>query len=367
MKIKKATSFGLIACILCVAAPMLEALPFAETFNNDPAGNLGGQLNAEGNPWTPMGTNGTTGTADVTVTNFNLAYPGLECPGTNSVLFGYLGYTERVAINPPVGTNAFGTTGGTIYYSYVFYVTNVAQLTSSGAFVSAFTTVTGTSATQPTVGGARLYMKLSSINPSAAVNVGIGKNPASPSFVTWATNEINVGDTNFIVAAYTFFNSGASNDVASMWVNPNSNTFGAVFSPPPDVTNTNGTDVQVSGANQIESFYLRQGNSSIPLVLASNLRLGYYWGCVTPPSDPGPISEANMSLLASGTNLTLSWGTNAPCFTLQSATSLASPFTNVVPLSAFTLDATSNAYTNIITLQSNSPTSKFYRLKQVAN
>jgi hypothetical protein len=294
---------------------------------NYPIGNLVSNLNVEGNFWTPMGTNNNTGTIDVTVTNYTLTYPGLVCPGTNSVQFGGLGYTERIAIAPGVVstntnsvvvTNAFALTSGKIYYSYVFMITNLAGATTNGGFCTAFTTVTGPSATEPSVGGARFYVRLSATNQPFGYEVGIGKQPATLSAVTWATNEFVVGQTNFIVASYTFVDGGTTNDICQLWVNPSSANFGVAVAPSPDVINTNGADVQVAGGNQIESFYFRQGNAAIPIMLAANLRIGTNWSDVTPPinSNTGP-SPVPLSVTYSAGNALISWPTNFASWRLQ--------------------------------------------------
>ncbi len=318
-----------------------------------------------------MGTNanlaGTSGTNDMFVTNYPLAYPGLESPGTNSVYFGNLGTTERVAVNAPAGANPFAVQSGTIYYSYVFSVVNPAQMSTTGGFVTAFTTVTGASGTQPTVGGARLYMRLSLINSSTSYNVGIGKNPSAVSGVTWAPNELNFGDTNFIVASYTFLDGGASNDTAQLWIDPAPGTFGAAFPPTPDVTNTNGNDLQVGSpaANQLESFYFRQGNAAIPIIVATDLRIAYCWGCVTPPANPPTPSVPTLAIApGSAGSVTLSWHTNTPCWSLQSRATLASTNSWATQGGVFTNTATTFGTTYNIPTNS---TARYFRLKAIAN
>ena len=368
--------FGILAVFAaCFLSGAALSFPITDAFNY-PIGDLGGNTNIEGNPWTPMGTN-TAGLADVVVTNFTLTYPGLLCPATNSVYFGGLsGYTERVAIAPAVistnasnvvSTNVFALRNGTIYYSYVFVVTNIGAATTNGGFVTAFTTVTGASGTQPTIGGPRVYMRLNATNQPFGYEVGVGKQPATLSLVTWATNEFLAGggagnmSTNFVVASYTFVDSSTSNDVCQMWINPSSTTFGAAIPPAADVTNSSGSDIQVAGANQIESFYFRQGNSNIPFILASNLRIGTNWSDVTPPvnnntnSAPSPVP---LSVVRSGGNAIISWPTNFNSWRLQGTPSLISgsnAWTNVTA-------PTNIVGTNFSVTDPVSGTGNYYRL-----
>lgn len=342
------------------------ALPFYETFNSYPQGTIAGNKNAEGNSWTPMGTNLAN---DVIVTNLTLDYPGLECNGTNSIIFGgNVGYTERVGIGPTNGTTTFAAVAGTIYYSFVFQVNNLAGLTAGGGFATAFTTVTGPSTNQPSVGGAPLYFRLNSGGES--FDLGVGKNQLSPNAATFAGTNLTVGTTNFVVVAYTFVPGSNTNDYASLWVNPDPSTFGAAVPPVATVTNSNtNTDIQVGGANQIESFYFREANTVIPVIQASNLRIAHCWGCVTPPTNPPALVRATLSIALSGSNsLVTSWGTNAPCAVLQTTTN-GLPTTNWSQAPALTtVGVSTNGFvlTNNAAINSNTP-SRFYRLQSLVN
>ena len=353
----------------CLVAQRASALPFIDTMNGYALGKLAGQVNPEANVWASTGTNA-TGVADITVTNIPLQYPGLECPGTNSFYFGGgSGYTDRVGVHPLTGTNVFVVSSGTIYYSFVLSLSNVLLMTSGGGFVCAFNTLTGPQGTQPTVGGARLYMRLASDN--TGYNVGIGKNPATLSAVTWATNEFQPGDTNFLVGSYTFVDGGTSNDFAQLWVNPSPTNFGIVAPPTPDVTNNSGADLQSGGVNQIESFFFRQGNLAVPLLLVSNFRLGYCWACVTPPTNSAAYPPAVLSVTQPATNTAvISWSTNNPCFQLQTSSNLTGASSNWTMLNGvFGLTTNTNAFlfTNSVASSTNIITTKFYRLKGVLN
>ena len=51
-----------------------------------------------------------------------------------------------------------------------------------------------------------------------------GTEGATAGSTAW-TGPLNVGDTIFLVGAYTFV-SGVTNDINSMWINPDVSTFG---------------------------------------------------------------------------------------------------------------------------------------------
>jgi hypothetical protein len=154
-----------------------------------------------------------------------------------------------------------------------------------------------------------------------------------------------------------------------MWINPDPSTFGSATPPTPDITNNIGVDLQSSGANQIESFLFRQGNPEIPLIYTSNLRVGYCWACVTPPTNSAPYPQASLAVSSPTTNsAVISWSTNVPCFQLQSSTSLAP--TNWTMVNAnFGLTTNTNSFivTNVIAGAATNSFAKYYRLKSVLN
>ena len=101
--------------------------------------------------------------------------------------------------------------------------------------------------------------------------------------VTVATNQatFNAGDTLFIVGRYTF-NPGDSDDMCSLWINPNPATLGG--STPP------AADIQDVGAGIFDSASLSGVRLSCltqlgPFTL-DELRIGTSWQQVTPVPEP---------------------------------------------------------------------------------
>src|ERR1700733_3633512 len=103
----------LSACALIVGLALVaqkaSCLPFWDAVQYPLNANLSGLLNPEGSPWAIAGTN--SGPPDVEVINTPLTYPGLECSASNSFVIGFSGtngYSERIAINPPInGVNPY--------------------------------------------------------------------------------------------------------------------------------------------------------------------------------------------------------------------------------------------------------------------
>jgi hypothetical protein len=102
-----------------------------------------------------------------------------------------------------------------------------------------------------------------------------------------------VNSTIFVVGKYQTVGSpqnvGEKNDIASLWVNPPSSTFGG-FDPPGALTSTAGDDIPTTaGTNNhtLQSFVLRQTGSEVNVqvpvvILYDELRVGTTWADVAP-------------------------------------------------------------------------------------
>ncbi len=374
-KFARLSAYSLMAG-LAFFAQKASCLPFWDAATNygtvPPGGfiNLGGNdtlngpynpiglINPEGNPWCRVFTNTSP---DVQIVNYPLSYPGLECSASNAFLFGFTGgntgFSERIAINPPMLagptftgvnsgytiSNAYLMNSGTIYYSFIFQVQNLGTLGTGAGFICGFNTAVGPQGGTISFASARLYFKIPSTG-STNYQVGIGANTSAGSAATFLTNLYTTNSTNFVVCSYTFVTgNGGSNNIAQMWLNPDPSTFGTALPPGTDAanydnggyaSNNNNSGGVGSGAltNEVMSFYWRQGNSAIPLVYAADLRIADCWGCVAPPAvNPAP-QPAALSIAAASTNQNvISFQTNTPCYLMQTSTNLVYT-TNTWPL-----------------------------------
>lgn len=345
----------LLIASLALVAQRASSLPFwdnAISYYPVPTSSnyvfLSGMTNSEGNVWAPIGSNQAPNSAsDVAVVNYPLSYPGLECSAQNAFEFGETPsstnyYSERIPIHPPMlagltftgGNAGYQITNGylmksdTIYYSFIFQIGALGSLPTTGSFICGFNTLVGPQPTAISYASGRLYFELSG---TTNYTIGIGANTSAASGATFVPGMLfNTNSTNFVVVAYTFVpGNGGSNNYAQIWVNPDPSTFGAAVPPTPSATNANNAGGLGSGAavNQVMSFYWRQGNSLEPLVYAADLRIGYCWGCVTPPAvNPAP-QAATLSVAAVSSNLNIvSLQTNTPCYLMQTSTNL--PYTS---------------------------------------
>jgi hypothetical protein len=137
-------------------------------------------------------------------------------------------------------------------------------------------------------------------------------------FGGWATNDFGVGEDIFVVGRYSYIGGAGSDDTCDLWVNPPPSSFGGASPPAAAVSavGAGGSDI-----TPIDRFFFRSGGStSNPEKLVSDeIRVGFTWADVTSPYQPP------LSITRNGTFVTVSWPTNPPTFTLQSAASLAAP------------------------------------------
>jgi autotransporter-associated beta strand protein len=198
-------------------------------------------------------------------------------------------------------------TGGTIYYSMLFRVTDPTNLNSAGgSFFAAFNEEPNTfnPGGNPGNDPGRLQFRLGVNAGSIQVGVKCNTNAAAfydtdHEFATGAT-----ADTIFAVVGVTFNGGGSSDDVSSVWINPSSSTFGQAAAPSAGtLSESGGTDVPA-----IMSMILRQGNALIAKgVEVDDVRVDRSWSQVTAPTGT-TWAGAPGAAWSIGTN----WGGSAP-------------------------------------------------------
>jgi len=341
-------------------------LPLHDPFDYTVGSDLAYQLNPEGNEWGICATN-LVG-PDVVVTDQNLSYPGLADSPGNAIYFGGqslnthgIGYTERIAINPPYGDgNPFMLTNGTIFYSLLVRLDDLSGCDLGGGFACGFNNQVGPQgAGLTTVCGRLFFREDNNAPPIADYQMGVARQAVQRIAATYATNAFFVGETNLVVVSYTALGSNTdSNDIARLWINPDPSTFGAVVEPTATWTNLADNDFGLKGALGIQSFMLRQGNFFIPMLTVDDLRIGPTWACVTPPTNAPAPSSVKLDIALADPDVIISWPTNAACFALQSASTIdATNWTTVY--GTFVVEGDKFMITNAI-----SGDAMYYRLKQ---
>ncbi len=285
------------------------ALYLHEEFNYEPAGStIEGKINSpEGQTWgsgylAPAPEN-------IQVAGGNLAMPSPmpAATGNSAKILGTTVSTNDTltsgkALRLPFGgspaTGVAANSGGTVYYSLAvradaFTFTNN---TNGGFFVGLNNSAVATGS-NPTAAAARLQSRVDPTD-GTKFNLGIFRNVGAAAAATSWSGPLTVGDTLFLVASYEAV-PGLQNDIARLWINPDSSTLGdESFSPlttPPTVvdnptTPATGTDIGIF------SILLRQ--SPTPDFTLDELRVGTTWADVTPV--PEPTALAGLGLGAAG-------------------------------------------------------------------
>jgi hypothetical protein len=117
-----------------------------------------------------------------------------------------------------------------LYFSFLYKFLNAATVSSSGQYIAqVFRANSGTGTPQ--------HWAVQAINVAGQIQLGISKAGAPNNATNYATTNINIGDTVFIVVRQHII-PAAQNDVYDLWINP-----------PPESFGTNETDIPPSAAN----------------------------------------------------------------------------------------------------------------------
>ena len=286
--------------------PPLAADPFASAAANGgtayaPGTDLIGQTNAQGFRWYQAGPNTTN---QPLIQSGSLQITGLAASLGNSVSFGGNGTSARFDLF----TNSSSINSGTIYYSFILELTDIAGMSSSGVFWAGFNNSSGAQTSTPTTVATRVYTRAA----GNGFNFGLSKASSTASDITWDNTAHDPGETVFVVGSYTFNTAATNDDVANLWIDPAPSMFGVAFAPSPTLTTSADADIN-SGA--ILSFVLLNRNAGEPANgIFDELRIGASWASVTPPAQP-PL----LNYTTDGANLILSWSTNLTGFTLRAS------------------------------------------------
>ena len=255
-QIKPPLAFGKLMVIgaACLALQSAQATTlFSESFNYA-TGNLGGNVN-------PGSTVAWTGnTTNLTVVSPGLSYAGLANPGGNAL--DVLNGAATTTIN-----TYSAVTSGQIYYSFLLDIT---ALPTGNSYLTALNP--GTSSPNGSSDALDIY-----INSTGTLSMRTGSAYSS------ATAALSLNTTYLVVLEYDF---GAT--LGSLYLNPDSSTFGALTAPTATQTKA-PTTIPTSIANVGFKAQSTAGANYI----VDNLLIGTTWADVTPPAAvPEPATLA---------------------------------------------------------------------------
>jgi hypothetical protein len=178
-----------------------------------------------------------------------------------------------------------------VYYSYLLKITDTtgSNTTTGGFGVSLNNTGDAATTTNPTTSTGKLQIRQHTGATSTQYDVEVVNNRNAATADTNWTGPFNVGDTQFVVIAYSL-----TSHTSSLWMNPDPSTFGAASAP--TATETDSTADSVA---TIASILLRQ--SPAPSMTVDEIRLGTSWADVTTVPEPaslGLLCVAGSALMA---------------------------------------------------------------------
>jgi hypothetical protein len=233
-----------------------------------------------------------------------------------------VGLPNQTAVNvtdapdPLAGTDATlqaTDTAGTGYYSMALRVTDITGLNAAGGVLAGFNNTINAQTGNPTTCGAALC-----IRPKAGGNPGefelgvVDQATSGFTSATWDANTYTTDTTIFVVGKYQTVGvpgnpvPAENNDVAMLWINPSSATFGG-FDPAGGLfNNSTNNDIPTNAATNfhtLQSFILRQTGAAVnnqvpPGVTFDELRVGTNYADVTPVPEPAALGL--LTLTAAG-------------------------------------------------------------------
>jgi hypothetical protein len=203
---------------------------------------------------------GGTGGNDTRIAPGSLNYSGLTPSIGNSLTNGAAGLGLRRVFTPGINT-------GVVYFSALFNLASFGSWNGSATQVGALTASDNLSF--------RLQV-LAKTTSASTYLLGVQKG-GSGATTTFDTADRQIGATLLLVGKYDFT---VTPNVATLWINPDPSTFGAVSEPGTgSISATTGPDNIV-----IDRFNMRQNTvTTVPGVMQwDELRIGLSWADVTP-------------------------------------------------------------------------------------
>ena len=275
--------------ILFAAFNSVFALPSFDPFADNTAdggtaytvgSGLAGNNRYITNDWQLVNSNQSSN-PEPTIVEGNLTYPDLPTSTGNSISNAppptATGRTARLHLRA-------GTAPPTAYYSLLLKVTDLTNVPdyATNGFIAGFSDTTGTqTGTILRCGGRLVFKKL-----NTGYVVGIGKGTTLTDYV-YDTVERAIGDVVFVVVGYSR-PGGATN--VSLWVNPPSESFGAITPPTPTVSVPQGVATGDMNAGGIAAFVLSCQQYAMPSCIIDEVRVATNWGFVTGGNPTFPVS-----------------------------------------------------------------------------
>ena len=233
---------------------------------------------------------------DVTVTSGSLTYPDLLESTLNKINISGDGDDFVIWFGDrPADTK--------IYYSFIFQVTSMTNLSSgTPAHFAGFTNTYNTTGSF----GCSIFVQKDALDQT---KFNIGHVARSSLVPVWNLSggipvQYSLNTPIFIVGCYEIIGTyvaGTPNDNSSLWINPLASTFENALPPAATIT-SNLTGGSANDINPVTSFYIRQdAASNTPTIDIDEVRIGLTWASVTPKT----IATSTNDKIADKTGITI--------------------------------------------------------------
>ncbi len=306
-----------IMFLLCGVTRLLS-FPIYDPFNYTPGQTLWGRTDANGDFWWEIDSGQVSPPNAITVTGVPVNYPGLPASTGNSIIMSNLngGQGARMFVDTNNTLNFYGNGAAGAPYpgpievltSMVINITNMANLSTSPVFVMGYNDQ-GAIATQGGNPGTvvyRIYFK--SVNGTGTnYQIGVSKQGGGggPFF---ATNILQTFQNVLIVMDETITNCGVgepnscTSDIATLWVNPPSSSFGAATEP--GFSAQEGAGLEGNLTPYTSCFLFENRSTTTPnALLVGQFRMGTNWSWVTGGPCYVNTNPATSNIFATNFNL----------------------------------------------------------------
>lgn len=273
-----------------------------------------GSAIANHSPWTA--TTNTTGIVEAG----SLTNADLEVSSGNKLAWSSASLSVRYPLGITNNVNTF-------YFSFLYRVDTLGTSSAIGQWGGFVEGVSGT------YFGTKLLIRT---NGAGGYHIGVTKGGGTANAL-WATNELNAGDTTFVVGRYVF-NPGTANDTCDIWINPSTSTYGASNAP---AASAAWAVAGVTDLANIDRFFFRGGGGNPGKHVADELRAGLEWADVTPKL--AATTPPTLAIVHNGANVVVTWPSTYTDYVLEGTVSFSSPVT-WSPIS-HTVDGTNNTAT----------------------